>query len=106
MVGKDSVTLHLSKYAGDYLVHHRVDKRIACVDVVLGLELLALETVAVVNRTHALFEGGNYCFPSWGALFLSCSLFFLITDWKPVEFLLISSIHSLAIMPWESIYFT
>ena len=71
-------------YAGDYLAHHRVDKRMVWVGAILGLALLALETIAVVNRTHAPFEGGNYCFPSWGALFLSCSLFILIKGWNPV----------------------
>lgn len=72
-------------YAGDYLAHHRVSKLLAWVGIILGLSLLALETIAVVNRTHAPFEGGNYCFPSWGALFVSCSLFLLMKDWNPVE---------------------
>lgn len=67
-------------YAGDYLAHHHVNKRMAWVGIVLGLSLLALETIAVVNRTHSPFEGGNYCFPTLGALFLSCSFFVLIKD--------------------------
>ena len=79
-------------YVGDHLAHHRVDKRISWAGIILGLALLALETIAVVNRTHAPFEGGNYCFPSWGALFLSCALFVLIMDWEPVASKLKSAI--------------
>ena len=72
-------------YAGDYLAHHRVDKRLAWVCAIIGLALLTLETIAVVNRTHARFEGGNYCFPTLGALSLSCAVFIWVKDWNPTE---------------------
>ena len=40
--------------------------------------LLVLEVIATVNVTHMQFEGGNYCFPTFGALFLSMALFLWI----------------------------
>lgn len=72
-------------YAGDFLAHHRVNKRMAWICAFVGLALLALETIAVVNRTHAPFEGGNYCFPTLGALLLSCAIFIGVKNWHPVE---------------------
>ena len=79
-------------YAGDFLAHHRVNKWVVWICAFVGLALLALETVAVVNRTHAPFEGGNYCFPTLGALFLSCAIFVGVRDWNPVESKLKSAI--------------
>ena len=72
-------------YAGDHLAHHRAGKWVPWVSGIVGLLLLAFETVAVVNHAHAPFEGGNYCFPSWGALFLSCAVFIWLKNWNPVE---------------------
>ena len=79
-------------YAGDYLAHYRAGKWVPWVSCVVGFLLLALETVSVVNYTHAPFEGGNYCFPTWGALFLSCAIFIWVKNWNPVESKLKSAI--------------
>ena len=67
-------------YLGDHLGHRRYSKWIALLSGVLGLALLALEAIAVVNYEHTQFEGGNYCFPTLGALLLSASLFIFIRD--------------------------
>lgn len=72
-------------YAGNCLANQQVNKWIPWASGVVGLLLLALESIAVVNHTHAPFEGGNYCFPTWGALFLSCALFIWVKNWNPVE---------------------
>ena len=62
-------------YAGDYLAHHDGRKWLIWLCGIVGLSLLALEATAVVNHFHRPFEGGNYCFPTWGALLLSVALF-------------------------------
>ena len=69
-------------YAGDYLAHHRVGKWVPWLCAIIGLALLVIETIAVVNRTHMKFEGGNYCFPTMGALLLSCAVFIWVKDWN------------------------
>ena len=70
-------------YAGDYLSRHSVSKWLSVLCALTGLLLLTIETIAVVNRTHYQFEGGNYCFPTYGALLLSIATFVLVKDWKP-----------------------
>jgi surface polysaccharide O-acyltransferase-like enzyme len=69
-------------YAGDYLMHHRCNKLLVILGGIIGLALLSIEATAVVNNTHAQFEGGNYCFPTVGALLLSVALFALLKDWS------------------------
>lgn len=72
-------------YAGDFLVHHSVKRVVVIAFAVLGLALLGLEATAVVNYRHAQFEGGNYCFPTLGALLLSTAVFVWVKDWKLKE---------------------
>ena len=71
-------------YAGDYLVHNY--KHIAKWSIVLvgliGFGLLALQATATVNLVHQPFEGGNFCFPTIGALLLSIALFVLGLNWR------------------------
>ena len=67
-------------YLGDHLGRHYYNRWIALLSGVVGLALLALEATAVVNYEHTQFEGGNYCFPTLGALLLSASLFIFIRD--------------------------
>lgn len=69
-------------YVGDYLSRRDLAKWIPAICAIIGLLLLSIEAVAVVNRTHCQFEGGNYCFPTYGALLLSVALFLLIKDWN------------------------
>lgn len=69
-------------YAGDYLARHQINRWLACVLAVLGLGLLAVEATAVVNHTHQPFEGGNYCFPTMGALLLTSALFVWLKGWN------------------------
>ena len=70
-------------YLGDYLARHRGKRWLALAAGIMGLALLALQATAVVNRSHAQFETGNYCFPTLGALLLSAALFVAIKDWNP-----------------------
>lgn len=72
-------------YLGDYLSRHNTKKWIAVISAVVGLALLALEATAVVNRTHAQFETGNYCFPTIGALLLSAAIFMMLKNWNPAS---------------------
>lgn len=72
-------------YTGDYLTSHPMSRWLACVLAVLGLGLLAVEATAVVNHTHQPFEGGNYCFPTMGALLLSSALFVWLKGWNLKE---------------------
>ncbi len=65
-------------YMGDYLKNHDGKKWMALALAIAGLSLLVLEVIATVNVTHMQFEGGNYCFPTFGALFLSMALFLWI----------------------------
>ena len=62
-----------------YAGHHLADKRpkwwTNLIFVLAGLALIALECIAVVNAEGAQFEGGNYCFPTLGALLLSVGIF-------------------------------
>lgn len=67
-------------YAGDHLMHHRCKPWVLWICAAIGLALLSLEAMAVVNSTHEQFEGGNYCFPTVGALMLSIALFAMIKD--------------------------
>ena len=69
-------------YAGDFLAHHSVKRVVVIASAVLGLALLALEATAVVNYRHAQFEGGNYCFPTLGALLLSIAVFVWVKEWN------------------------
>ncbi len=71
-------------YAGDYLRHYNCKKWIPIVCALGGFVLLSLEVIAVVNYTHAQFEGGNFCFPTFGALLLSVAIFLLVKDWNPL----------------------
>ena len=68
-------------FVGDYLMHHHCNKGMAMIGGIVGLALLSIEATAVVNNTHAQFEGGNYCFPTIGALLLSIALFVILKDW-------------------------
>ena len=68
-------------YAGDYLSAHRCAKWAPWLCAVAGLSLLAIEATAVVNHNHQPFEGGNYCFPTLGALSLSIALFEWLKKW-------------------------
>ena len=72
-------------YVGDYLAHHQVNKWLALPAALVGLGLLAIEATAVVNHGHAPFEGGNYCFPTIGALLLSMAIFIWVKDWTLKE---------------------
>ena len=67
---------------GDYLMHHRCNKLLVIIGGIIGLALLSVEATSVVNNTHAPFEGGNYCFPTVGAILLSIALFVLLKDWN------------------------
>ena len=67
-------------YAGDFFAHHDSRKWVIWLCGIVGLSLLALEATAVVNYMHRAFEGGNYCFPTWGALLLSIALFSGLKD--------------------------
>lgn len=62
-----------------YAGHHLADKRpkwwTNLIFALAGLALIALECIAVVNAEGAQFEGGNYCFPTLGALLLSVGIF-------------------------------
>ncbi|MBQ5508520.1 MAG: hypothetical protein IIT96_02030, partial [Muribaculaceae bacterium] len=69
-------------YVGDFLMHHRCNRSLVIIGGIVGLVLLSVEATAVVNSTHAQFEGGNYCFPTVGALLLSIALFVLLKDWN------------------------
>ena len=69
-------------YVGDFLMHHRCSRLLLIIGGIVGLALLSVEATAVVNNTHAPFEGGNYCFPTVGALLLSIALFALLKDWN------------------------
>ena len=68
-------------YMGDCLKNHHGKKWAAIALALAGLSLLVLEVIATVNVTHTQFEGGNYCFPTFGGLFLSIALFLLIKDY-------------------------
>ena len=70
-------------YVGDYLGNvKKIGKWIPAVCAIIGLALLTIETIAVVNHTHMQFEGGNYCFPTYGALLLSIAIFLMVKDLK------------------------
>lgn len=69
-------------YAGDYLRQNNYKKWIPLVSALLGFLLLSIEVIAVVNYTHVQFEGGNFCFPTFGALSLSIAIFLLAKDWN------------------------
>ena len=72
-------------YAGDYLSRQPINKWLSFVVAVVGLLLLSIEATAVVNHLHAPFEGGNYCFPTLGALMLSTAVFVWLKDWDVKE---------------------
>lgn len=72
-------------YAGDYLRHVACNKWIPFACALLGFILLSIEVVVVVNYTHIQFEGGNFCFPTFGALLLSVAIFLLVKDWNPSD---------------------
>ena len=72
-------------YAGDYFSHRPINKWVICVVAVVGLLLLSIEATAVVNYRHTQFEGGNYCFPTMGALLLSFAVFSWLKDWDIKE---------------------
>ena len=71
-------------YMGDYLSCHH--KRLATWLIMLcgaiGFGLLAVQATAAVNLMHRPFEGGNFCFPTIGALLLSVALFVWGLNWK------------------------
>ena len=69
-------------YAGDYFRRFHNKWIIPFICVLLGFVLLSIEVIAVVNYTHAQFEGGNLCFPTFGALLLSVGIFLLVKDWN------------------------
>lgn len=71
-------------YAGDYIAHHykRFAKWTLLVVGAIGLGLLAIQATASVNLMHRPFEGGNFCFPTIGALLLSVALFAWGMDWE------------------------
>ena len=64
-------------YVGDYLAHNykHLAKWLIVVAGVIGFALLAVQATATVNLVHRPFEGGNFCFPTVGALLLSIALF-------------------------------
>ncbi|MBQ6167387.1 MAG: acyltransferase [Muribaculaceae bacterium] len=64
-------------YAGDYLAHNykRLSKWVIILVGSIGLLLMVIQVIATVNLMHRPFEGGNYCFPTVGALLLSIALF-------------------------------
>ena len=70
-------------YVGDYLSRRHIVRWIPVLCAIIGMMLLSIETIAVVNRTHCQFEGGNYCFPTFGALLLSIAIFLSVKDWNP-----------------------
>ena len=69
-----------------YAGHHLADKRckwwLNLIFALVGLALLAVECIAVVNAKNEPFEGGNYCFPTLGALFLSVAIFCWGRHWS------------------------
>ncbi len=70
-------------YLGDYLGRKAVfSKWLPVVCAIAGLLLLSMEAIAVVNHTHVQFEGGNYCFPTYGALLLSIAIFMIVKGWN------------------------
>jgi surface polysaccharide O-acyltransferase-like enzyme len=72
-------------YVGDYLSRRPINKWLTFVVAVVGLLLLSMEATAVANYKHAQFEGGNYCFPTIGALLLSLAVFSRLKDWDIKE---------------------
>ena len=64
-------------YVGDHLAHNYkyLAKWLIVVAGVIGFGLLAVQATATVNLTLRPFEGGNFCFPTVGALLLSIALF-------------------------------
>ena len=72
-------------YAGFFLSTRLCKKWIPWVCAMIGLFLLAIEATAVVNHLRQPFEGGNYCFPTFGALLLSVALFEWLKGWNPAE---------------------
>ena len=62
-------------YAGHYFSDKHCKWWVNLVFAVVGLALLVIECIAVVNAENAPYEGGNYCFPTLGALFLSVAIF-------------------------------
>jgi surface polysaccharide O-acyltransferase-like enzyme len=72
-------------YAGYLFSTRQCAKWIPWVCALVGLFLLAIEATAVVNHLHKPFEGGNYCFPTLGALLLSFALFMWFKGWNPAE---------------------
>ena len=74
-------------YAGDYLAHNykHFAKWLIVVAGIIGFGLLALQATATVNLVHRPFEGGNFCFPTIGALMLSIALFVWGLSWKMKE---------------------
>ena len=73
-------------YVGDYLGSAKIIRKwIPAICAIIGLILLSIETIAVVNHTHMQFEGGNYCFPTFGALLLSIAFFLMVKDMRIKE---------------------
>lgn len=74
-------------YAGDYLAHHckLQGKWLLALIALIGFGLLAVQATAAVNLMHRPFEGGNYSFPTIGALLLSISLFVWSFKWRMGE---------------------
>ena len=73
-------------YAGDLLRTYNVNKWVPMACALVGLALLALQATALPNRIHHAFEGGNYCFPTIGALLLSGAIFMALRDCKMASF--------------------
>ncbi len=74
-------------YLGDYLAHQerRPAKVLLALVGLIGFGLLALQTTAAVNLMHRPFEGGNFCFPTIGALLLSAAIFTIGLEWDMKE---------------------
>lgn len=72
-------------YAGDYFSRRTTNKWLTIIAAVAGLLLLSMEATVVANYRHVQFEGGNYCFPTIGALLLSLAVFSWLKDWDIKE---------------------
>lgn len=67
-------------YAGDYFAHHKTNKNLPWICIIIGLALLLFEVTAVTNFKHQQYEGANYAFPTLGALFLTIGIFVWLKD--------------------------